>query len=502
MVAAGEPHRGVAGARASADRLIFKLKTRLVAADRKALAFESALLHLFGDAEVAERVACILPALTSPLAGERPEELDILRRNVALHSEGPCGVSLVSAGHAELRKAQKHARRLEARRADTQPAAHVQLQGFPPLVAESGLRRDAPPFVPSTGCWVPLDGCGRLCTCGATYYSSCSPLPLSVEEVFEDHGDEDSPCGEAAAAEFPTTGSRRGCRAAAPPTGRRQPVARPLMQDADVEAKLVADVIASVSEEVGDGIEGATLDGDDGGVDEKSEPTVELEALVGRLGALVEGAEPTVELEGDLAALSVRQGALEESAEAKCELEALSQRPCALEATSEQLVSQKGGLAPRFKNLGLELSLEHVDIAMRRPTWAAIKLAPSILASRSKSWTDSWSTGSRYRQATSLCRSGCGSHGANNMKYYLRRPVAAPTILKAIAFAPSVVGGSGFFTYPLSRPPPIADSASLWSFFVAADLLRIAFCGFRARQAISSPFACPFFHRRLRALVR
>ncbi|CAK0852064.1 unnamed protein product [Prorocentrum cordatum] len=122
MVAAGEPLRGAAGARASADRLIFKLKSRLVAADRKALAFEYALLHLFGDAEVAERVACILPALTSLLAGERPEALDILRRNVALHSEGPCGVSLVSAGHAELRKAQKHARRLEARRADTQPA--------------------------------------------------------------------------------------------------------------------------------------------------------------------------------------------------------------------------------------------------------------------------------------------------------------------------------------------------------------------------------------------
>ncbi|CAK0871371.1 unnamed protein product [Prorocentrum cordatum] len=385
MVAAGEPHRGVAGARASADRLIFKLKNRLVAADRKALACESALLHLFGDAEVAERVACILPALTSPLAGERPEALDILRRNVALHSEGPCGVSLVSAGRAELRKAQKHARRLEAKRADTQPAAHVLLQSFPPLEAESGLRRDAPPFVPSSGCWVPLDGCGRLCTCGATCYSSCSPLPLSVEEVFEDHGDEDAPCGEAADAEFPTRGvppalvdgSEGVSGAAGPPqdavpvsqpgsaAARRAPgwwlaravVARVWLgpsrgEDADVEAKLVADVIVSVSEEVGDGIEGATLDGVDGGVDEKGELTVELEALAGRLGALVEGAEPTVELKGDLAALSVRQGALEESAEATCELEALSQRPCALEATSEQLVSQKGDLAALSEQRG------------------------------------------------------------------------------------------------------------------------------------------------------
>ncbi|CAK0836054.1 unnamed protein product [Prorocentrum cordatum] len=181
MAAAGEPLRGVAGARASADRLIFKLKSRLVAADRKALAFESSLLHLFGDAEVAERVACILLALTSLLAGERPEALDVIRRSVALHSEGPCGVSLVSAGRAELRKAQKRERGLEARRADTQPAAHVLLQGSPPLGAESGLRRDAPPFVPSSGCWVPLDGCGRLCTRGATRYSSRFPPPLSVE---------------------------------------------------------------------------------------------------------------------------------------------------------------------------------------------------------------------------------------------------------------------------------------------------------------------------------
>ncbi|CAK0826445.1 unnamed protein product [Prorocentrum cordatum] len=234
MVAAGEPLRGAAGARASADRLIFKLKSRLVAADCKALAFEYALLHLFGDAKVAERVACILPALTSLLAGERPEALDILRRNVALHSEGPCGVSLVSVGHAELRKAQKHARRLEARRADTQPAAHVLSQGSPPLEAESGLRRDAAPFVPNSGCWVPLDGCGRLCTCGATCYSSCSPLPLSVEEVFEDHGDEDTPCGEAAAAEFPTRGvppalvdGSEGVSGAAGPPQGAVPVSQP-----------------------------------------------------------------------------------------------------------------------------------------------------------------------------------------------------------------------------------------------------------------------------------
>ena len=97
-------------------RLVAKLQMKLEAAGRKVLALDTALQNLFGDAEVAERVACIQPALASLLAGDRPEALDVLRHNVALHSEGPPGVPLAEAGMAVLRKAQKHAGRLEARR--------------------------------------------------------------------------------------------------------------------------------------------------------------------------------------------------------------------------------------------------------------------------------------------------------------------------------------------------------------------------------------------------
>ncbi|CAK0834193.1 unnamed protein product [Prorocentrum cordatum] len=336
-----------------------------------------------------------------------PTVSDKLRRDVALHSAAE-GLDVVSASARQLRAARRGPRLGGPGRAVPQEGKAIEVEmcvaapvaRLPPVLAaeaprpERGpvqLRAEAAPFWPRRppGCWTMLgparvdvllaalgvepavevaDGTAWQVTDGSDLPAGSGHKLEEMAECMRKYGAALSEAERgglrehAGGAKCLVTGGR-GLLAASVGNAEADleeeefvsdgsECSSALGEDADVEAKLVADGVVSVSEEVGDGIEGATLDGVDGGVDEKGKPAVELEALAGRLGALVEGAEPAVELKGDLAALSARQGALEESAEAKCELAALSQRPCALAATSEQLVSQKGGLAALSEQQG------------------------------------------------------------------------------------------------------------------------------------------------------
>ncbi|CAK0861013.1 unnamed protein product, partial [Prorocentrum cordatum] len=382
---AAERNAARQAAKGAADRAVLKLQQETAVLIREYTGLKEAVALLVGDAEVGDRVVALIPALSARLAGRVPGHTDQLRRNVALRAEVPAGEEVARASAQQLRKWQ-HGSRLEVRHPshreqcqevvpdsaraapdrpvvvdEDKPAVQVagredpcttcsprqEVRGTAVLEGQVGVSRLTrgelfsrlrsaavhpvsvavlPPSVIVASVlerfreqlyaakWLSLDtSCefghakGMLCTCGAALFSglSCVRIPRLQEPL---SGAEIDSC------------RGRSSSSISPPLSSRMP----LLQDADVEAKLVADVVVGVSEE----------------------------ALAGRLGALVEGAEPAVELKGDLAALPVRQGAFEESAEAKCELEVLSQRPCALGAASEQLVSQEGDLAALSEQRG------------------------------------------------------------------------------------------------------------------------------------------------------
>eukprot|EP00959_Pyramimonas_sp_CCMP1952_P277125 5793265-Pyramimonas_sp.AAC.1 len=98
--------RGAAGARAAADRLVARPQMQLGDADRKRKEAKEALQVIVGDAEVAARVRCLLPALAALVAGRAPTWLQRLRRNAGLHAATP-GAQLVFVDATAPRVAQR-----------------------------------------------------------------------------------------------------------------------------------------------------------------------------------------------------------------------------------------------------------------------------------------------------------------------------------------------------------------------------------------------------------
>ncbi|CAK0855857.1 unnamed protein product [Prorocentrum cordatum] len=106
-----------------------------------------------GDAELADRLEAIVPALTALLRGVAPEQEDAVRRNVALHADAP-GVRVASACGLTLRRLQRSAR-LEARR-ERKFECHVEVceaEALPQLgrvvALRTALRSAARPFAPA-----------------------------------------------------------------------------------------------------------------------------------------------------------------------------------------------------------------------------------------------------------------------------------------------------------------------------------------------------------------
>ncbi|CAK0836353.1 unnamed protein product, partial [Prorocentrum cordatum] len=164
---AREVLRGAAGARASADRLVQKLVKQHAEAREEAASLRRSLRQLLGgfevligDAELADRVAALIPALRALLKGETPSPEDVLRRNVALHADAE-GESVAEARPARLRQMQRSAR-LEAR---LQGVGGAEVLGRK-LYAVAGnpavLREQAAPFWPRhpPGVWEQLGGAG------------------------------------------------------------------------------------------------------------------------------------------------------------------------------------------------------------------------------------------------------------------------------------------------------------------------------------------------------
>ncbi|CAK0817133.1 unnamed protein product, partial [Prorocentrum cordatum] len=164
---AREVLRGAAGARASADRLVQKLVKQHAESREDADSLRRTLRQLLGgfedligDAELADRVVALIPALRALLKGETPSPEDVLRRNVALHADAE-GESVAEARPARLRQMQRSAR-LEARR---QGVGGAEVLGQK-LCAVAGnpavLREQAAPFWPRhpPGVWEQLDGAG------------------------------------------------------------------------------------------------------------------------------------------------------------------------------------------------------------------------------------------------------------------------------------------------------------------------------------------------------
>ncbi|CAK0850621.1 unnamed protein product, partial [Prorocentrum cordatum] len=98
----------------SADRAVSKLSEelgRIREQHTQLLDFVGALAG--GDAELADRLLALAPALQDLLRGRLPSHVSVLRRNVALHSDAS-GVSIASAGVHALKSLQKGPR-LECR---------------------------------------------------------------------------------------------------------------------------------------------------------------------------------------------------------------------------------------------------------------------------------------------------------------------------------------------------------------------------------------------------
>ncbi|CAK0839923.1 unnamed protein product, partial [Prorocentrum cordatum] len=94
---------GLAAARAESD-----------AAQRELCAVRKCFEAVVGDAEIADRIAALAPALSALLRGEAPSAEEVLRRIVALHADAPEGVSIATAPCEDLRRLQK-SDRLEGR---------------------------------------------------------------------------------------------------------------------------------------------------------------------------------------------------------------------------------------------------------------------------------------------------------------------------------------------------------------------------------------------------
>ncbi|CAK0809752.1 unnamed protein product [Prorocentrum cordatum] len=150
--------RGAAGARASADRLVARLQAELGAVQARLSAAEDTLGLLVGSGEAAQRVQALLPALLSRLAGRCPAWLDVLRRNVALHSDA-AGMNIATAGASELRRAQRGPRLESQAEWDVLPRPAGNWEPLP-----------LQPEVSGASC--PNADAGIRCTCGAVAFSS------------------------------------------------------------------------------------------------------------------------------------------------------------------------------------------------------------------------------------------------------------------------------------------------------------------------------------------
>ena len=183
-MAAGGPLRGAAGARASADRLVAKLKAeiarfkgQLVEAHGLIAAFGADADSMVCGSEVVElrrRLQLIIPVVAAGIAEERVSGATRARRNLASHNFNLPAEVIIGASPEELNRLQRAGRAGLSDEADPAPravcgAAAVGASG-------AGLRSEAAEFSPGAGRWVPFDG-GPVfeslpCTCGAVVYSS------------------------------------------------------------------------------------------------------------------------------------------------------------------------------------------------------------------------------------------------------------------------------------------------------------------------------------------
>ncbi|CAK0808671.1 unnamed protein product [Prorocentrum cordatum] len=83
-------------ARWSADNAIKRSSSELIGTRHQLLQFQRVLELLIGDPEVADRISCVVPVLQALAAGLKPADVDVLRRNVAMHAKAS-GVSLATA---------------------------------------------------------------------------------------------------------------------------------------------------------------------------------------------------------------------------------------------------------------------------------------------------------------------------------------------------------------------------------------------------------------------
>ncbi|CAK0862259.1 unnamed protein product [Prorocentrum cordatum] len=156
----GEPRRTRAGRSAGRGRALEAAGNGVEAALAEAAALRSELeavrrcfASYVGDAELADRLEGIAPALTALLRGVAPGQEDAARRNVALHARAP-GVRVASACGLTLRRLQRSAR-LEARR-ERKFECHVEIceaEALPQLgrvvALRTALRSAARPFAPA-----------------------------------------------------------------------------------------------------------------------------------------------------------------------------------------------------------------------------------------------------------------------------------------------------------------------------------------------------------------
>eukprot|EP00419_Tripos_fusus_P026679 CAMPEP_0172718998 /NCGR_PEP_ID=MMETSP1074-20121228/75251_1 /TAXON_ID=2916 /ORGANISM="Ceratium fusus, Strain PA161109" /LENGTH=159 /DNA_ID=CAMNT_0013544299 /DNA_START=62 /DNA_END=538 /DNA_ORIENTATION=+ len=93
-------------AAASADNAIRSLATQLNHARDKLLMLEDALAQVCQNAELAQRLAVVAPALLALISGSQPTYKQKLARNVALHAVAK-NLDIAAATTSQLRAAQK-----------------------------------------------------------------------------------------------------------------------------------------------------------------------------------------------------------------------------------------------------------------------------------------------------------------------------------------------------------------------------------------------------------
>ncbi|CAK0801601.1 unnamed protein product [Prorocentrum cordatum] len=165
--------RGAAGARASADRSVFKLKDELQASRHQHSQVIGMLAKLFdAGPEIVERILAVVPDL----------QAKVRAGHAALRAKAD-GISVPTAWAQELRIAEEGPR-LEKSAGSGGSATGPSVAAVATASRPSALRADAEAFVPAAGRWVALPPPpGFPCSCGAVVFSCRERAVQGVDEA-------------------------------------------------------------------------------------------------------------------------------------------------------------------------------------------------------------------------------------------------------------------------------------------------------------------------------